>query len=689
MHQAYWWASVLSLALMSACGGSSDEQQVKRKPAAYSAAPSELVDPDGLYRFFAVAFGAAPGTVYMSQMKEAVASGASLRGIVNVFTTKPQFLARYPASLSNQSFAETLVRNIVMGSASEAAQQAAMADVRAALDVAGASRGDVIYAIVSNLAAKPNDDPLWAGTAQLLRNQVTYARHFTESMQSPSTDLPTLQKVLAWINRASSTQGDLTVTLEEAIKPTRLVLPAPTMLPDLREKFKALCGVQANWHIQSGSAVNLSGHRDGRKDILLALWCGGIHAPGVSNLSPVKNTLVALLQNPDGSFRDGTTELFGSNSPDIGGIPHYAAHGDYNGDGRDDIVFSVSREDGRDWSIDHALNGVQPAFVTSGPGGRYRVERLGTPEWGYAAMNLDNELGGQDVLVGGEIYDVWRHAGSGWTVVANYSAWATPRTYFLPRTAPGLASERAIVGENSGKQLSLYQRTGSSHQWSMTGFYSVATPNPPKAVFVAWNGQVGEQTITSLEGRDYTSVYFDGVCALRLRPGSAPVALSVFAGMEVMGGYQGQIIREGENTQSMAKLMAFSMEGGRLQKIPLSITDEVTSRYALFGEGLRCRDINGDGTDDIEVVTAGGEHAGELDPPMIYLNDGQGRFKRVARATIPRVGNLLEGAVMLYEDLDGDGIRDQVFFSAATGASKDRPMSFPMFKGQRALKAGD
>ena len=470
--------------------------------------------------------------------------------------------------------------------------------------------------------------------------------------------------------------------------PLRPLAVIPILLPNLQSKFATLCGLQAGWHIQTAIALNLTGNAAGRKDIIMSLWCGGEQAPGVSNLKPVKNTLVALLQNPDGSFRDGTLEIFGTDFPDIGGIPHYAASADYNNDGRDDVVYSVSREDGRDWSIDHALNGVSPAFVTSGAQGRHRIERLGPPEWGYAAMNIDNELGGQDVLVGGEIYDVWRYGPSGWFKVANYGTWATPRTHFFRRTAQGAASTTAIVGENSGKQLSLYQRKGPQ-EWIQTDFHSIASANPPKATFVAWNGQVGEQTVTRLDGKDYTAVYFDAVCELRLQPGAPSAALTAFVGMEILGGYKGQVIREGQDTQSMAKLMAFSVEGGKLTAIPLVIDGEVTQRFALFGTGLRCRDINGDGVDDIEVVTAGGEWGGVTDPPMVYLNNGSGQFKRVGRSAFPTTGQWLQSAVMLYEDFDGDGVRDAFFFSAAMSPGANRPMSFPLFKGLRPFTLTD
>jgi hypothetical protein len=55
---------------------------------------------DGLYHFFLVAFGAAPGTTYMGQLAEAWNYGLSLPQIVDIFTTKSQFQVVYPLDLS-------------------------------------------------------------------------------------------------------------------------------------------------------------------------------------------------------------------------------------------------------------------------------------------------------------------------------------------------------------------------------------------------------------------------------------------------------------------------------------------------------------------------------------------------------------------------------------------------------------
>ena len=450
------------------------------------------------------------------------------------------------------------------------------------------------------------------------------------------------------------------------------------LLPDLRAKFETLCGQGKSALIQNGLAVNMIGHKDGKKDLLFTLWCGMNSAAGKSITSPTINGAIAFIQNSDGSFRDGTKELFGVELLDIGGIPHYAATGDFNNDGYDDFVFSVSREDGRDWSIDHALNGVPPAFLTSNASGKYLLEKKGTPEWGYGAIRIDNEFGGQDVLVAGEIYDVWRFTDS-WKVVANY-AWATPRTYFFRRSAVGEASRIAVVGENSGKQLTLYTRENRG-AWNTTSNFSLSTPNPPVATWISWNGQVGQQTITKIDDKDYTSIYFESVCELRPTKSEPLIAVSAFAGYQITGGYTGQVLIEGKEMTSTTKLMAFSIVQGKLERLPLVVRNEQQENIALYGIGMKCADFNGDGFDDLIMITAGQK-------PIIYLNDGAGSFDRVDASHFPNINNL--GAVVnVYDDIDGDGIPDLLLFSAAGVADVPREVQFPLYRGLRRISPSD
>ena len=155
-----------------------------------------LAQKTEMYRFFAIAFDAAPGVVYMDQLDAAIAGGMTTQQIVNVYTGKAAFTAIYPNFLDNAAFATKLVDNVVGSSATAAAKAAAVADIVGAL-AAGGSRGDVIYTVFNNLAAQPVTDPTWGGTSQQFINQIAVAQYYTETLLGNSTDTATLQSTIA------------------------------------------------------------------------------------------------------------------------------------------------------------------------------------------------------------------------------------------------------------------------------------------------------------------------------------------------------------------------------------------------------------------------------------------------------------------------------------------------------------
>ena len=170
---------------------------------------------DSLYHFFIVAFGAAPGVTYLDQLAEARAGGMSLKSIVDVFITKPQFTDVYGVDLSPQAFAQKLVANVVKGSATDAVKAQAVKDIQEAMG-SGFSRADVIYTVFGNLAQKPVGDLEWGRTAQMFQNQVQVAKAYTEVLQQSTTDLATLRSVLDKVGYAqplASTDAAIEVAL--------------------------------------------------------------------------------------------------------------------------------------------------------------------------------------------------------------------------------------------------------------------------------------------------------------------------------------------------------------------------------------------------------------------------------------------------------------------------------------------
>lgn len=152
--------------------------------------------PDSLYQFFIVAFGAAPGVVYMDQIAQAYRAGATVRQIVDAFISKSQFTDTYPLSLSHRALAEKLVANVVGNSASAANRADAVSAIEQTLNN-GAPRGQVIFTVFGNLASKPLEGDPWSGTALQFQKQVMAAKVYTDVLSMASQDLSVLRSVVA------------------------------------------------------------------------------------------------------------------------------------------------------------------------------------------------------------------------------------------------------------------------------------------------------------------------------------------------------------------------------------------------------------------------------------------------------------------------------------------------------------
>lgn len=71
---------------------------------------------------------------------------------------------------------------------------------------------------------------------------------------------------------------------------------------------------------------------------------------------------------------------------------------------------------------------------------------------------------------------------------------------------------------------------------------------------------------------------------------------------------------------------------------------------------MSCNDVNADGFQDIVLYASKKDST-----PIIYLNDDSGVFDRVTGSSLPRyTASALPNYVI--EDIDGDGIRDLIYF---------------------------
>lgn len=215
-----------------------------------------------LYRFFAVAFDAAPGYVYWNQLVAAGESGMSIQQVVEVFTQKSQFTDVYPVNMDNAAFAAKLVNNVVGSAATDAAKKSAADMIVAAMN-SGYSRGKVVWQIFDNLAKKPETDADWGGTAKQLANQVAYAKYYTETLFRDSTDLGVLRGVIANVTKDSATS---VAALEAALNTPASVVSLTTGLDVVSgsvsaDAFEAYVVNNSNT-LQSGDRIDGGGGTD-------------------------------------------------------------------------------------------------------------------------------------------------------------------------------------------------------------------------------------------------------------------------------------------------------------------------------------------------------------------------------------------------------------------------------------------
>ncbi|NBO77644.1 MAG: hypothetical protein EBV28_11775, partial [Betaproteobacteria bacterium] len=157
------------------------------------------------YRFFAIAFAAAPGVTHLRDIELAYEGGAPTKQIVNEYTKKSQFKAVYADTLTDSQFAINLVDNVVGASATAAAKAEASLDVLLALR-GGATRGDVIYQIFTNLAGL-RGDAKWGALAAKLDKQVEVAKYYTETLSGSSDSLTTLRSALSGVDGSTDTSA--------------------------------------------------------------------------------------------------------------------------------------------------------------------------------------------------------------------------------------------------------------------------------------------------------------------------------------------------------------------------------------------------------------------------------------------------------------------------------------------------
>lgn len=460
----------------------------------------------------------------------------------------------------------------------------------------------------------------------------------------------------------------------------------PNYLPDLKEKYRDLCGSAVN--IQNLITVDLN--NDGRVDILLPVWCR--FKNNQDPTGPVVNELIALIQNPDGSYSDKTFDIFGVLRPSMGGKNQNWAIADFNNDGKPDIILSVDKEDGRPVFFNATNMKVNSVALMSGQSG-YTITPIGEPNWGDNVIiykNIQNKL--QLLLISAsndievlEYNNKWDKVSSEFVAIKNLEK----QPILLSDKNDGKIDvgtyifNRVITYDINWNQsqylMELWKK--SLNSWVKIDSSILLNIKIAKGQYRNSSNTLIEENVAvaNFEGKDYKDMGFvtDG-CALKVYPNLPTITIRTFLGNEIIGGYNGQIIDSSWKPPTL-KIFPVEASNDKILIKPSILTAELPGNYYR----MLCRDYNNDGYDDILIQLGGGGF-------LLYINDKSGGFKKIKDEIKPSFKYDPFAYSAVFVDVNNDGISDLIYFPI-TGSSNSPLVNIPIpiFNGLRNISSKD
>jgi hypothetical protein len=449
---------------------------------------------------------------------------------------------------------------------------------------------------------------------------------------------------------------------------TSLLSTTPILLPDLKVKYDAMCG--KNVSVQTAIPIDLN--NDGKTDLVFTLWCPPTPV-GSAYIGPPLNTLVAIIQTSPGVFEDKTKDIFGSDIVDLGGKNYGYITTDLNGDGYEDLVMSCDREDTR-IPADVAASNMKcqtVSFISDGKG-HYNKLTFGNTLWGDDIKLIKDKNGNKQIILlpADTAPEVWAFNGQ-WNRVTVFD-WMQKNPVFI-QSANSSDPTIIINKYDNGRKLEIWNIVNNTWSKLLDYFYLVST------TILLPNSTQGTATtsifkVDNTDYIDYGGVY-EGCALKRTKDGPTEVLYSFVGGL-IEGGYTGQTLTNTGSKPKVVKLMSLGVTTQNLNISPVTLnTDQIDSSFYH----MHCMDFNNDGLDDIIVRTTG--------TPLIYVNNGQGKFGKLNSNTIPKAP---AGASHIYIDIDGDGIKDLLYFPInGWQFGSYTKVQFLLHKGNRAIKQDD
>ena len=432
---------------------------------------------------------------------------------------------------------------------------------------------------------------------------------------------------------------------------------------------------------------------------------GIIFSAGASNPDPTQACFgkLYIFEYKNGKFNDVTISMLdGVNS--LNGFPSVTAVDDINGDGITDFVSGVTQDCGRTTQTNsNALVGAQPvALVSNAQTGKYKIIHFSYPDgWENVRILTEND-GSKSIALGGYNFSNAQNGGTykykfnGTTFAAVDNDFPHPNAQgFTIYSASGDPGFAALIqaGESSAVESFVKDANG---KWTSGGTINSSYPVLGYSMYTGWTGGFSTVPIINLGGNAVIGAANRGLivtnsCKIRISP-TSDYSVLLMLPVNVISNYiPGEPIADsmmstGRISPGVKWLGASIINGILTQSDPVIINELTTNNGGGFNQ-FDCRDVNGDGYDDLVGYALWQGDSNTNAFPLIYLNQKNGTFKRttVGETMSFRTGVQATQHTSMMADIDGDGIEDLIIFPGSPGGASSLTGSVKFYRGLKKL----
>ena len=432
---------------------------------------------------------------------------------------------------------------------------------------------------------------------------------------------------------------------------------------------------------------------------------GIIYSAGASNPDPTQACFgkLYIFEYKKGVFNDVTTStLDGVNS--LNGFPSVTAVDDINGDGITDFVSGVTQDCGRTTQTNsNALVSAQPvALVSNAQTGKYKIIHFSYPDGWENIRILTESDGSKSIALGGYNFSNAQNGGAykykfnGTTIVSVNNDFPSPNAQgFTIYSASGGPGFDTMIQAAQTSVVESFVKSANGN-WINGGTITSNNPVLGYSLYTGWTGGFSTVPIINMGGNAVIGAPNRGLiatnsCKIRINP-TAGYSVLLMLPVNVISNYiPGEPIADsmmgtGRISPGVKWLGASISNGALTQSDPVIINELTTNNGGGFNQ-FDCRDVNGDGYDDLVGYALWQGDSNTNAFPLIYLNQKNGTFKRttVGDSMSFRTGAQVTQHTSMMVDIDGDGIEDLIIFPGSPGGASSLSGSMKFFKGLKAL----